>query len=117
MTPHPSWPLPPTPSWKAGPAARPFHQEGRTMSNHNPPIGHLVAVAEQFQVEAIGIYRCEACAETRARWGTAEVSRHARRKGELLAALDQAAGDALRAAHRAGVSLDAAEQRIGGLVR
>jgi hypothetical protein len=42
MTSHPSWPLPPVPSWKAAPAARPFHQEGCDMSDH-PSLNEILA--------------------------------------------------------------------------
>jgi hypothetical protein len=80
------------------------------------PFATLVAAAEHVREHALAVYRCGACATRRGRRSKDEVTRHATRKGELLAALYQAADAAMLAAHRAGVEYDAAERRIGALV-
>jgi hypothetical protein len=72
----------------------------------------LDAAAERVRVFAEDVYRCDTFATPGGRWGRAPVACHARRKGELLAALDQACGQGLKAAHMAGLAWDDAERRI-----
>jgi hypothetical protein len=80
------------------------------------PFTDLVAAAEHIREHAREIYTCDVCTTPKGRWSKDEVARHASRKTGLLAALYQAADDAMQAAHQAEIDYEAAERRIGNLV-
>lgn len=78
--------------------------------------GALVAAAEQVRQLAEEIYRCAVYATPKGQYDKTERKHHEHLHCRHLDALHQAADAALSAAHKAGISFDAAELRIKNLV-